>query len=154
MQLQTNRPAFSRYRIFPSRRAVLLAVLWLLIGDGGVHAEAPRLKGLVPHHAEESAMAEGDRLGIGAARLIGPERVEVYTHHTWRFVFEAGRAGIAPGGGLRVGLRHLACWTMPQTDDPQADGYLTATASDGQTLQIRCQPRELMNACFAWQQLV
>jgi len=134
-------------------RAPWLMILLLVPIRADSHE--PRLLGLVPNSYEDAAVAEGRRLGIGSAQLIGPDQVPVYSYQTWRFVYHAGKAGIAPGGGIRVAMRHLPCWTMPQTTDPSGDGYLTARSTPVRKLAIRCQPtRELSSQYFAWQRLV
>ena len=83
--------------------------------------------------------------------------VEVYTLQTWTLVYTAGEAGIKPGGGLRIGLRHLQNWhaEMPQTNRPHDSGYLTAEGEGGVPVDISL-PRssQLSSQYFAWQNLV
>ena len=80
-----------------------------------------------PYRNEAQAVAAGRKLGIGSATLEGPKTAEVATFQTWALVYTAGPAGIKPGGGIRVGLRHLLNWTPPQTGAPKAAGYFAAT---------------------------
>jgi len=80
---------------------------------------------LARYRSEAEAAEAGLRLGIGSATLEGPEKVEVLTHQRWTLVYTAGKAGIRPGGGIRIAMRHSLCWSAPQTKNPKGDGYLT-----------------------------
>ena len=59
-------------------------------------------QGLVLCRGEADAVAEGQRIGVGTARLEGPASVEVCTHQTWTLVYTAGETGVRPG--VTVGL--------------------------------------------------
>jgi hypothetical protein len=118
-------------------------------------APAAELRGLVPNHYEEAAIAEGRKLVIGSAQLEGPESVAVLSHHTFTIVYTAGKAGIKPGGGIRIGLRHLSCWSVPQTTDPEKVGYLTAKAENDQLVKITVDFRQrFFSQYFAWHNMV
>ena len=140
-------------------RSAWLSVIALGIACLALAAPAychePHLKGRIPNHYEDAAVAKGESLGIGSAKLVGPHQVEVFSHQSWTFVYTAGEAGVQPGGGIRIGMRHLHCWTPPQTNDPRADGYMTASAENGQPLSVQTQPpKELNGQYFAWQNLI
>ena len=62
-------------------------------------------KSSVVYKNEAEAVQKGKKLGIGSIELEGPERVTVYTYNTWTLIYTAGKAGIKPGGGIRVGMR-------------------------------------------------
>jgi hypothetical protein len=106
--------------------------------------------------SEAEALAAGRELGIGSASLIGPKSVEAYTHQTWTLVYTAGQAGIRPGGGLRVAMRHLHSWTPPQTTDPRGEGYLTVQAANDTAVEVTASGnvRRLFNQYFPWQNIV
>ena len=113
------------------------------------------LRGLVPNHYEDGAVEKGRKLGIGSAALEGPEVVEVSSLQTWTFVYTAGPAGVRPGGGLRIGMRHLSQWSPPQTADPQGVGYLTTEAEHGETAKTRIDVRAgFFPQYFAWHNMV
>ena len=133
---------------------IALGIAYLALA-ATAYCREPHLKGRIPNHYEDAAVAKGEELGIGSAQLVGPRQVEVFSHQSWTFVYTAGKAGIKPGGGIRIGMRHLHCWTPPQTNDPKADGYMTASAGNGQPLSVRTQPpKELNGQYFAWQNLI
>jgi hypothetical protein len=113
-----------------------LAVLMLIGLAWTPPAAAERFRSLAPYLTETEAVAAGEKLGIGSAVLEGPAAVEVLTHQTFRLVYTAGRAGIAPGGGIRIGMRHLLNWTVPQMDKPAAPGYLTVRAGRDLPTQV------------------
>jgi len=96
----------------------------LLVAAGAAYAQR-----MAPYLDDAEAVAAGEQIGIGIASLEGPRAVEVLTHQTWTLVYTAGRAGIKPGGGIRIGMRHVVEWSPPQTDKPEADGYLTVQTS-------------------------
>jgi hypothetical protein len=91
---------------------------------------------LAPYQNDMEAAAAGQQLGIGRAVLEGPKSAEVMSHQTWTLVYTVGEAGIQPGGGLRIGMRHLVQWSSPQIDKPEAEGYLTARSDPGVPLKV------------------
>ena len=107
-----------------------------------------------PYKNEAEAAAAGRKLGIGSARLDGPKAVEVRTHQTWTLVYTAGKAGLAPGGGIRIGMRHLVRWTPPQTKSPKGAGYLTVKTPEGVTAKVGIGGSRYFREYFAWQNIV
>jgi len=131
--------------------AALLAVL--LPASGILVGAEPRLA--VPNQYEEEAVAAGRKLGIGSAVLEGPKSVEVLSHQTWTLVYTAGKAGIEPGGGIRIGMRHLCQWSPPQTDDPKGVGYLSVTTSNQAPVKVSVDfRRRFFLPYFAWHNMV
>ncbi len=135
-----------------TKQATVLAMVLVAIGPASQSAE---LHGVVPNPYEDEAVEKGRQLGIGSAQLDGPASVEVLTHQTFTIVYKAGRAGIKPGGGLRIGLRHLSNWSIPQTKDPKAEGFMTIDAAAGQTVQTTVDFRSKYFAeYFAWHNML
>ena len=138
-----------RYRRLPA----LCLPLVLLAGSSP--ALAAELGGVVPNRYEEAAVAEGRKLGIGSAVLEGPESVEVLSHQTFTLVYTAGATGIKPGGGIRVGMRHLSQWSVPQTEDPNAVGYFTVKTEQNLPVKVTIDFRRRFFAeYFAWQHML
>ena len=99
-------------------------------------------------------------LGIGSAALLGPKIAKVDTFRTLRIVYTAGKAGIQPGGGIRVGLRHLLLnWSAVQTEKADQPGYLTASTPTGAPLTIRpaagnYSASQNFDTYFAWHNFI
>src|SRR3989304_9961201 len=127
------------------------SVLFVLLGSG-------RLLGTefqVPNRYEEVAVAAGQKLGIGSATLEGPKSAEVMSHQSWPLLYRAGKAGIRPGGGIRIGMRHLVQWSTPQTEDPKAEGYLTVHAAGNVPVKVNVDSgKRFFLEYFAWQNMV
>jgi hypothetical protein len=109
--------------------------------------------------SEEQAAAKGRDLGIGQAWLEGPKSAEVSTHQTWTVLYTAGRAGVKPGGGVKVALRHMNhLWSTVQDEDPQAEGYLSVQPPDGVPVSVSVEcgnwSKRFMWQYFAWQNIV
>ncbi len=120
-----------------------------------VPAAVGQQRGPIPNHYEEAAVAEGERLGVGSAALRENAPIEVLSHTTLTLLYTAGKAGVRPGGGVRVGLRHLSEWSVPQTKDPQAEGYLTAHAPADQPLEVTIDfGGRFFSQYFAWQHMI
>jgi hypothetical protein len=84
----------------------------------------------IPAMTLAEALEKGQKLGIGSAILAGPTSAEVKSYGTWTVVYTAGQAGIKPGGGIRVGVRHMNHhWTPLQDRDPSADGFVRVRTS-------------------------
>ncbi len=132
----------------------VLPVAILAIGLS-VCAHEVELRGVVPNPYEDAAVEKGRQLGIGSVQLEGPTSVEVLSHETFTLQYTAGRAGIKPGGGVRIGLRHLSNWSVPQTKDPKAEGFMTIDAGGGQMVQATVDFRNKYFAeYFAWHNMV
>jgi len=109
--------------------------------------------------SEEQAAGKGQRLGIGTAKLEGPKSAEVSTYQTWTVVYTAGRAGIRPGGGLRIATRHMNhLWSTIQEKDPRAPGYVTVRPPAGVPVStsVECDnwSKQFMWEYFPWQNIV
>ena len=139
---------------FP-RRSFLQVLAGLLPASGNALGAAVRR--VFPNQAEGRAVAEGRKLGIGSARIEGPRSVEVRSHQTWTLVYTAGPAGIRPGGGIRIALRHLQRQVgMPQTIAPRQANYLSAQADGKVPVKIDVPNgwKVSMTQYFAWQNIV
>lgn len=133
------------------RLAAIGVIAGVLAGRNGPSASEFHLHN--PY--EEKAIAEGQKLGIGSARLEGPQTVEVMSHQTWTLHYTAGKAGIRPGGGIRIGLRHLVQWSQPQTKDPKGVGYLTVKTTGDVPVKLDIDGgRRFFLEHFAWQNMV
>lgn len=62
---------------------------------------------LVPFKIEAEAVEKGETIGVGSARLEGQKTAEVFTYQTWTILYTAGKVGIKPNGGIRIGIRHM-----------------------------------------------
>ena len=137
-------------------RTFLTIVLSMALGP--LFARAEPFASIAPFLDDREAAAVGARLGIGSARLEGPTVVEVLTRQTWTLEYAAGRAGIAPGGGVRIAMRHVIQWSPPQTEDPAADGYLTVAAgNDVPTcvfVDYKNKGRRFFDRYHPWQNLI
>ena len=90
------------------------------------------------------AVAEGRRLTIGSVSLTGPRSVEVLSYQTWTITYTAGSAGVAPGGGIRIAMRHLQRQAaVPQAVAPGEANYVSARAAgSGGSLQELSHQRQ------------
>ncbi|MCA9430053.1 MAG: hypothetical protein KC940_06080, partial [Candidatus Omnitrophica bacterium] len=109
----------------------LLFILFPILFLGGPMARGEEFQSIAPFLDDREAANYGETLGIGSAVLIGPTEVEVLSYQTLTVEYTVGNAGIDPGGGIRIGMRHVHRWTDPQTNDPKADGYLTVSTVEG-----------------------
>ncbi len=141
-------------KIFTTRRTFVQASLAFFLGVG--NAVGGSLRRLVPNRQERQAAEKARQQGAGTVALKGPETVEAYSRQTWTLVYTADAGGIKPGGGLRIGLRHLQNWhaEMPQTRDPHGGGYLSAAADGGVPVDVSVPGGKLNSQYFAWQNLV
>ncbi len=137
-----------------SEWAAMVPTVLLLSGV----AWAAEFESLAPYRNDAEAAAAGQRLGIGFAELEGPRTAEVLTHQTWTLVYTAGKAGIAPGGGIRIAMRHLLQWTPPQTQKPDATGYLTVKTANHVPAEVYIEYNtfkgRFFGRYFPWQNIV
>jgi hypothetical protein len=133
--------------------SVLLVSVGLCCG-GASHVTAQELQGEVPNAYEQAAMARGQSLGIGRLQLLGPRLVEVMSHQSWTLIYTAGRAGLKPGGGIRIGFRHLSNWSPPQTRDPAKAGFMRVIPDPSQPTAVAVDfGAKFMLEHFAWQNM-
>ena len=128
--------------------AVLLGVLALLFAGSkwiqGARRPAdapPPYESLAKYKTEAEAVGVARRLDPGTARLEGPQRIVVDTFGSWTLVFTVGKAGMKPGGGIRLAFAHGmgSNWGVYrlQTDKPRGENFVTASTPDGATIEIR-----------------
>lgn len=132
-------------------RRLFLGVLSSLFA-GASRALGALLQPILPNRNEDRAVAKGKRLGIGSVKLLGPCQAEVTSHQTWTLVYTAGSAGIEPGGGIRIAMRHLqTSVATPQVAEPAKPNYLSAEAGG---LPVTINTRiGLVNQYFPWQEI-
>ena len=109
---------------------------------------------LAPHLDERGAIERGNEIGIGSALLEGPTQVEVLSFQTFTLAYAAGKAGIGPGGGIRVGFRHVHGWSPPQTEDSGREGYVTVSTSDDAAISVSTSGEDWFRQHFPWQHIV
>jgi len=114
---------------------------------------------LAPFRNEEESVEKGETIGVGSARLEGPKTAEVFTYQTWTIVYTAGKVGIKPGGGIRIGIRHMChLWSTVQEDDPKLPGYLTVKSTDNVPVPISVEchnwSKRFSGQYFPWQNIV
>jgi hypothetical protein len=132
-------------------------IILLLIGLTSAAGRAAEFESPAPYLTEEQAIHAGEKLGIGSAVNLKPKKAEVYSYQTVRLLYTAGKAGIEPGGGIRIAMRHVARWTFPQTKDPKADGYLTVKATEDAPTEITIGyqgPNPFFGQYHPWQNIV
>jgi len=149
-----------------NRRVLLRRTARGAVALGAAHGFAPWTNAAEPtagdgppYPNEAAAVEKGRRLDIGSAVLEGPAEAVVRSYGTWTLVYSAGNAGVKPGGGIRVGLRHMVpVWSKVQGNDPKEDGYVTAAGPEGVALTTRVEctnwSREFFNDYFPFQNIV
>lgn len=99
---------------------------------------------LARHATEDDAVVAGQKKDLGAAILEGPAEVEVNSQASWTLRFTVGRAGMKPGGGVRLAFAHGmgGDWGGQhlQTAQPDAESYAAATATNGARIRITPKP--------------
>jgi hypothetical protein len=110
-----------------------------------------------PNTAEAIAIQQGQQMGIGSVTLVGPNTVQVRSYHTWTLRYTVGPAGLAKGGSVLVGMRHmqhLAC--KPQVTDPEHPGYASLAGRHRDALKLDIPGRDVfpIGRFFPWQHIV
>jgi hypothetical protein len=77
-----------------------------------------------------------DLADYGSAKLTPDEPVEIRSLQSLKLVYTVGKFGLDDMGGLKVVQRFTNDGGKWQTNDPQAINYVTATASNGVTLDL------------------
>lgn len=135
-------------------RLFLFPIVLLL--TAGSFAPAENIAGPwpAPNNLEAAAMEKAREAGAGTIELIGPDEVTVRSHQTWTLRYTAGSGGLARGGSVYIGMRHmqhLAC--PPQTDRPAEACYVTASGPPA--AKVACEvPEGTTPQFFAWQHMV
>ncbi len=78
---------------------------------------------------------------LGTVAIAPAEPVVAGCVGTWRLTFRAGTAGIAVGGGVRVGTDSDTDWGIPQFVDPAGAEFMSAEAPDG--VRVHLQTRSV-----------
>ena len=74
---------------------------------------------------------------MGAATLTPTGDIEAGSLQSFTLVYTAGRFGVDDTGSIKIGFRFATDFGPVQFDDPQAQGYTTAEASNGATLELK-----------------
>jgi len=97
-----------------------------------------------------SAFKNYDSAKHGTVTLEGPAAVERTGYGQWKFVYRAGTAELAPGGGIRIATRMLDGWGASQATKPNDPNYITALTSAGVPIKLRALERlDVVNEYFA-----
>lgn len=109
-----------------------------------------------PNPREDQAIARGKTLGIGSVQIQGPRSVEAYSHQSWEICYTAGDAGLKPGAGFQIAMRHMQhLWVVPQTRNAQQDNYITARADDAIPVKVEIPARQKVSGkYFPWYNII
>lgn len=105
---------------------------------------------------EQLAEQRAAEIDVGRAEFVGTDKATVGGFGEFRLRFTVGEAGMATGGGLRIGTQHDFEWDMwggvrLQERDPRQPNFLTYQASTGAPLRWR--PLNLSQRYFPWQRM-
>ena len=78
--------------------------------------------------------------GLGTVSVAPIDPIVVGTFGTWTITYTIGAYGIDVGGGLKIGMRRMADWGVPQFDDPGGPDYVTVSCPSSK-LEMRHDPR-------------
>lgn len=67
---------------------------------------------------------------FGSMEMTPQQPVVAGTYHTWALTYTVGEYGIDNGGEIRLSWRLASDMATPQSEDPKADHYVTATSSN------------------------
>ena len=76
----------------------------------------------------------------GSAVLDGPKQAEARSFQSYRIIYTVGRIGLDDTGGVRVCFRLISDAGKPQTSNPSAPNYLTATCSGEGNIALKFGP--------------
>lgn len=117
----------------------------------GASPPAPYLS-YAPYALEEDAVRKGQRMGLGEASMEGPAEVEAGSVADFTLRFTVGKAGMKPGGGIRLATAHGlgTDWggNHLQTKDPEGENFLAFRTSTGAPLQWKPYQGVLQNPLF------
>ena len=103
----------------------------------------------------EEGVKKATELDVGRAELIGPRTATAGGFGEFTIRFTVGRAGLATGGGLRIGTQHDLGWDMwggtrLQHLNPRGVNYVSYRASSGARLKWSWLER---GHYFPWQRV-
>ncbi len=79
-------------------------------------------------------------LGLGTVSVSPIDPIVVGAFGTWTITYTVGTYGIDVGGGLKIGMRRMADWGVPQFDNPGAPDFVTVFCP-ASNLTVRHDPR-------------
>ncbi|MEX2261325.1 MAG: DUF3604 domain-containing protein [Bryobacteraceae bacterium] len=110
------------------------------------------------YSGEEEAARRAEQLGLGKATLEGPSEVVAGGLGEFVLRFTVGRAGMRPGGGVRLAHPHGlgTDWggLRLQTDRPSAENYLSWSTSSEATVEwtpVQVTAKQLFSQYHPWQ---
>ena len=116
-------------------KRIRTGLLLLVIGAVAISVQAQQQVEFL-RTDRNAEIIKGKELGIGTARVVSPDQVEVYAWNTVRLRYTAGKAGIRPGGGVRFTFMHMVRWTTFQTERPEDHSYMTVKCSNGNPVKV------------------
>ncbi len=78
---------------------------------------------------------------LGSASLSPQTSAISGKHSTWTITYTVGSYGVDSGGQLKIAIRIVSDWGVPQFTDPQAEGYSTVTTNGAAKLRANWNPR-------------
>ncbi len=106
-----------------------------------------------PYQTEQAAERRAAELDLGRAEFLGADAGVVGEYGEFTLRFTVGRAGLAPGGALRIATAHDFGWDMwggtrLQTDDPAAPNFLVIRTSNGAGVRWKPYPQGGKDSLF------
>ncbi|MEM1163685.1 MAG: DUF3604 domain-containing protein, partial [Pseudomonadota bacterium] len=87
------------------------------------------------------SVRSGDDPALNGSAVLEPtDPVEVRSFQTFRLTYTVGKLGLDDTGGIRASFRIVSDAGKPQTADPTAPNYLTASCSGEGTVSLRVAP--------------
>jgi hypothetical protein len=128
-------------------RILLLAMLAAALQAQSAY-ESP-----APFRTEQAAERRAAELGLGTAQFLGADAGVVGEYGEFTLRFTVGRAGMAPGGKLRIATAHDFAWEMwggvrLQMDDPAAPNFLVIRTSNGAKVSWKPYPHGGQDSLF------
>lgn len=75
-------------------------------------------------------MPDTEKPSLGRASITPAEPVRAGSWGTWTIEYEVADLGIDDGGSIRVGIRGVSDWGVPQVEDPAADNYASVSCTN------------------------
>ena len=83
----------------------------------------------------------GDDTALDGSAVLEPlGAVETRSYQTFRITYTVGRIGLDDTGAIRVSFRLVSDFGRPQTDNPSAPGYVSATCTGEGRIALRAAP--------------